>query len=118
MAACLPVCLQVGVLLQVTRAVRLRDGKFLLLATALGRFKVGKSAVLLVQHFVAGVDPCQDIRMCLVALEVHRSNSNIQKMPVSQVFRPLLPFVARITTPSLVKRPLPLVARIPAHALL
>jgi hypothetical protein len=30
----------VGVLMQVTRAVRLRDGKFLLLATALGRFKV------------------------------------------------------------------------------
>lgn len=31
----------VGVLMQVTRAVRLRDGKFLVLATALGRFKVG-----------------------------------------------------------------------------
>lgn len=30
----------VGVLMQVTRAVRLRDGKFLLLATALARFKV------------------------------------------------------------------------------
>jgi hypothetical protein len=30
----------VGVLVQVTRAVRLRDGKFLILATAVTRFKV------------------------------------------------------------------------------
>jgi Lon protease-like protein len=30
----------VGVLVQVTRAVRLRDGKFLILATACARFKV------------------------------------------------------------------------------
>jgi len=36
----------VGVLMQVTRAVRLRDGKFLLLATPLGRFKVGQRVVL------------------------------------------------------------------------
>jgi Lon protease-like protein len=33
----------VGVLVQVTRAVRLRDGKFLILATAVARFKVGSS---------------------------------------------------------------------------
>lgn len=33
-----------GVLVRVTRAVRLRDGKFLILATCLARFKVPEAA--------------------------------------------------------------------------